>query len=217
MVRTKFLSPPSARRATGTDGRIGMYVEISIPALREEGDFRYSKKLVSSIQFLSPPSARRATPVHGDQKLGQDISIPALREEGDTSSKTTFWRAKNFYPRPPRGGRQIVKAKMTLTMEISIPALREEGDAILQEKRRIMQISIPALREEGDLRSAHLRTDKHHFYPRPPRGGRPSRFLNFGSLSVFLSPPSARRATDNGLIYFQEVTISIPALREEGD
>ncbi len=33
-----FLSTPSARRATGTDGRIGMYVEISIHALREEGD-----------------------------------------------------------------------------------------------------------------------------------------------------------------------------------
>ena len=34
---------------------------------------------------------------------------------------------------------------------------------------------------------------------------------------IFLSTPSARRATDNGLIYFQEVAISIHALCEEGD
>ena len=33
------------------------------------------------------------------------------------------------------------------------------------------------------------------FYPRPPRGGRPPAFCGLGSALVFLSTPSARRAT----------------------
>ena len=57
----KFLSTPSARRATllELDGRDGL--GISIHALREEGDRFWI--LCSSIQkqFLSTPSARRAT------------------------------------------------------------------------------------------------------------------------------------------------------------
>ena len=48
-------------------------------------------------------------------------------------------------------------------------------------------ISIHALREEGDrsLRSARLTA--RHFYPRPPRGGRPktsSHFPVFGCISI---------------------------------
>ena len=56
-----FLSPPSARRAT--QGRPGEAAElcISIPALREEGDFRYPVLIAFTLLFLSPPSARRAT------------------------------------------------------------------------------------------------------------------------------------------------------------
>ena len=34
-------------------------------------------------------------------------------------------------------------------------------------------ISIHALREEGDTPDAARYLDKAHFYPRPPRGGRP--------------------------------------------
>ena len=56
-----------------------------------------------------------------------------------------------------------------------------------------------------------------NFYPRPPRGGRRGNTVYIFPSMLFLSTPSARRATDNGLIYFQEVTISIHALREEGD
>ncbi len=78
------------------------------------------------------------------------------------------------------------------------------------------------------------------FYPRPPRGGRPlilffrfpcvgisipalreegdSLFFNGeGRHDVFLSPPSARRATPKNLTLGFVIVISIPALREEGD
>ena len=55
------------------------------------------------------------------------------------------------------------------------------------------------------------------FYPRPPRGGRRARWNPLVLIPVFLSTPSARRATAlevSGQIGRQ---ISIHALREEGD
>ena len=57
----KFLSTPSARRATLFD-RDQMGDElISIHALREEGDKATVKNLALDLVFLSTPSARRAT------------------------------------------------------------------------------------------------------------------------------------------------------------
>ena len=79
-----------------------------------------------------------------------------------------------------------------------------------------------------------------YFYPRPPRGGRPPApkinartikisihalreegdEVNFAGLvkaTVFLSTPSARRATKRQMIGEDGKLISIHALREEGD
>ena len=60
-----------------------LIVRISIHALREEGDFANGGFTDGSKEFLSTPSARRAT--CGEQRKcnGQRISIHALREEGD--------------------------------------------------------------------------------------------------------------------------------------
>ena len=57
----KFLSTPSARRATGSAGESQEGCRISIHALREEGDSGYGCRNDRSDQFLSTPSARRAT------------------------------------------------------------------------------------------------------------------------------------------------------------
>ena len=66
-----------------------------------------------------------------------------------------------------------------------------------------------------------MRLDFHattaYFYPRPPRGGRPNSEVGMGSVSVFLSTPSARRATQKGRSVRRSQMISIHALREEGD
>ena len=122
---------------------------------------------------------------------------------------------------------------------ISIHALREEGDVHKGHPRRSLSISIHALREEGDGFNQVPRLDITHFYPRPPRGGRPAqrrrkiehgKFLSTPSARRatpctntghrdrrFLSTPSARRATafrDSSTI---TKSISIHALREEGD
>ena len=55
------------------------------------------------------------------------------------------------------------------------------------------------------------------FYPRPPRGGRRTPVAYSVVLVLFLSTPSARRATVAIGVDVQGVVISIHALREEGD
>ena len=57
-----------------------------------------------------------------------------------------------------------------------------------------------------------------HFYPRPPRGGRPRVLCSGVAIhAVFLSTPSARRATILVPLFLARNEISIHALREEGD
>ena len=60
--------------------------EISIHALREEGDLVCLTCPLYAFLFLSTPSARRATKhsVDGAERH-RNISIHALREEGDNS------------------------------------------------------------------------------------------------------------------------------------
>ena len=145
--------------------------------------------------FLSTPSARRATIDEYKAHKKAEISIHALREEGDREIQTDrAWRA-NFYPRPPRGGRRAKSRWPAVSTRISIHALREEGDA----------------RRSGDV------CDAGYFYPRPPRGGRPLPSTVAMPWELFLSTPSARRATHAGVLRVLLQQISIHALREEGD
>ena len=125
--------------------------EISIHALREEGDYGSEIKDTVTDEFLSTPSARRAT-------VAFCSSLPVNL---------------HFYPRPPRGGRPV-----------SVPTAAA-----------VIFISIHALREEGDRRPRRSNRPDTHFYPRPPRGGR--RFNRRSHIPALL--------------------ISIHALREEGD
>ena len=56
-----------------------------------------------------------------------------------------------------------------------------------------------------------------NFYPRPPRGGRQAAAFVLALDKLFLSTPSARRATTSFHFCVTLVLISIHALREEGD
>ena len=78
-----FLSTPSARRATRKDLYRSSSGEISIHALREEGDDTGPDALLNLGEFLSTPSARRATCPYKHPGSVCAISIHALREEGD--------------------------------------------------------------------------------------------------------------------------------------
>ena len=146
------------------------------------------------------------------------ISIHALREEGDGFFYCHYSVTSYFYPRPPRGGRLLMR-------ELAI---------------RIKDISIHALREEGDIQRQYVYQEFRDFYPRPPRGGRRKRkdwstrmelisihalreegdlffFQNQLLIYLFLSTPSARRATFLVSPCATVISISIHALREEDD
>ena len=103
----KFLSTPSARRATCMRQEQNSSICISIHALREEGDPTTPVTVRCMFLFLSTPSARRAT-----------------RLNFRASSIVGY-----FYPRPPRGGRRAVHRPLRGREDISIHALREEGDS----------------------------------------------------------------------------------------
>ena len=60
-AQIEFLSTPSARRATCHFRSIPHWRNISIHALREEGDACVGRRDQVTHQFLSTPSARRAT------------------------------------------------------------------------------------------------------------------------------------------------------------
>ena len=81
-------------------------------------------------------------------------------------------------------------------LSISIHALREEGDlALVVFRNSGVSISIHALRAEGDPPMLPTHCVTGDFYPRPPRGGRPGAAYGAALGSIFLSTPSARRAT----------------------
>ena len=84
----RFLSTPSARRATRQRRIRGVHKTISIHALCEEGD-------------------RVAVGLYA---LVVEISIHALCEEGDRPEDTAAWIEADFYPRPLRGGRRKTRS-----------------------------------------------------------------------------------------------------------
>ena len=124
-----FQSPPSVRKATWGQYKQEVFLHISIPAFREEGDAESTPKALMTRKFQSPPSVRKATNDPKNTHQISRISIPAFREEGDGS-----------FDGLPIGH-----------FFISIPAFREEGDVIAQVLQLHGEISIPAFREEGDL------------------------------------------------------------------
>ena len=108
------------------------------------------------------------------EEIQSPISIHALREEGDLFNL------------------QLSE----LIQVISIHALREEGDRYYGlPTKRVKNISIHALREEGDLRMAialqHIFISIHALRE---EGDRWTSGITL-TITIFLSTPSARRAT----------------------
>ena len=216
----RFLSTPSARRATCGRCQTAHGVDISIHALREEGDGGAATDCLGYAD-ISIHALREEGDYYQMICPGTvEISIHALREEGDIILQAPLTGLANFYPRPPRGGRRVYKfgivkrgyfyprpprggrlwlAPADGDSSISIHALREEGDFMWCIDKFLMEaISIHALREEGDFFLTASRTLSRDFYPRPPRGGRLARGQKDDVGEIFLSTPSARRATQHG-------------------
>ena len=192
----RFLSTPSARRATAWSFATRSPTIISIHALREEGDLSPCAALLLRLEFLSTPSARRATfvPSRLLWEHFEFLSTPSARRATGFGAQTPSG-GYDFYPRPPRGGRQDSETNgFRIIKFLSTPSARRAtglGDKWFQDH----QISIHALREEGDRTRRQMVSGSSNFYPRPPRGGRPLARLVRADGTLFLSTPSARRAT----------------------
>ena len=169
---------------------------ISIHALREEGDSGSAASKTTRKTFLSTPSARRATPPLPDRSCRREHFYPRP-PRGGRHQNTELGRGQHhFYPRPPRGGRQACPQHPPALRQafLSTPSARRATRRFFHVSEN-QGISIHALREEGDISMAVRVTKSSHFYPRPPRGGRPLRLAIWFSSNKFLSTPSARRAT----------------------
>ena len=153
-------------------------------------------QITADIVFLSTPSARRATRMALGTAIaaGAFLSTPSARR-ATLASRIHSMHQRHFYPRPPRGGRLARRTERISKQNISIHALREEGDPVDRQQDHLCTISIHALREEGDASKRPFMGWLINFYPRPPRGGR-RRSSSWPSQNpIFLSTPSARRAT----------------------
>ena len=196
-VWAKFLSTPSARRATPSFMTCWSVQENFYPRPPRGGRPIKFTEASSPDQFLSTPSARRATvsPYRGDQQHA--ISIHALREEGDAASTAGTIGEVTF---------------------LSTPSARRATDVLEEMVASVMKfLSTPSARR-ATLGRRLLLGREADFYPRPPRGGRQksmykvacSRKISIHALreegdscsvrncrrpSRFLSTPSARRAT----------------------
>ena len=154
------------------------------------------ERMVRMAKFLSTPSARRAT-----SRVSSKTCLPLY-----------------FYPRPPRGGRH---SRMAIKMSdnirfLSTPSARRATE-VVRCKDCIYYHFYPRPPRGGRPEIERYLKWRYDFYPRPPRGGRPDGLVEHIMIPPFLSTPSARRATLGRSITNCRRSISIHALREEGD
>ena len=83
----RFLSTPSARRATLSPFFSGGNFQISIHALREEGDWKWRKTMGKHKNFYPRPPRGGRHPEEYARRVRDRISIHALREEGDSKNR----------------------------------------------------------------------------------------------------------------------------------
>ena len=150
------------------------------------------------------------------------ISIHALREEGDRSPRTSWHWTKQFLSTPSvrRATAETDQWDYMPALFLSTPSARRATKLFCKDGE-VSAISIHALREEGDRAKMELSRNQNNFYPRPPRGGRLTGGTTMAGIfkisihalreegdckdaldklekHLFLSTPSARRATARG-------------------
>ena len=105
-----------------------------------------------------------------------NISIHAPREGSDKQGHGTISPTTHFYPRSPRGERPGAEGLATAYSRISIHAPREGSDLPVPMMNILNGgISIHAPREGSDAAAGWAAPQREDFYPRSPRGERPSR------------------------------------------
>ena len=150
----RFLSTPSARRAT-IDVIVRAHLRlISIHALREEGDGLRCRPCGQRRHFYPrPPRGGRLAPLlQKDSDIA--ISIHALREEGDNLTGGKLSEIRGF---------------------LSTPSARRATAGSWPIRRNTFHrfLSTPSARRATAV-GAGRHLGAGDFYPRPPRGGRPA-------------------------------------------
>ena len=125
----------------------------------------------------------------------------------------------NFYPRPPRGGRPTAAFISPKTPRYFYPRPPRGGrPELFIDNIFPAEISIHALREEGDRGTVAVPPACHVFLSTPSARRATGVLVDRVSChNIFLSTPSARRATCMPIYWINTKGISIHALREEGD
>ena len=159
-----------------------------------------SRKPLTLYFYPRPPRGGR--PSSGRAGTSMTDFYPRPPRGGRRAVRVHLPGLQDFYPRPPRGGRPAASPGAARTTENFYPRPPRGGRPFkASQYNHVTDISIHALREEGDEFLLFFGYELIHFYPRPPRGGRRRAESLNNNYFLFLSTPSARRAT-----------ISVPAL-----
>ena len=213
----KFQSTPSARRATQQYVDEQARTNISIHALREESDQTCSARSSAGYHFNPrPPRGERRILSSTSIRFGQFQSTPSARRATRKRARCSGARPY-FNPRPPRGGRLALALDGREILHISIHALREEGDARLY----VTLAAHPKFQSTPSARRATFcafRLFLGKIFQSTPSARRATAIVrDHECRGKFQSTPSARRATVGVYYYTYATSISIHALREEGD
>ena len=191
---------------------------ISIHALREEGDEEGPKVFRLKTNFYPrPPRGGRPLTVRLSALPRSFLSTPSARRA--TSASLPCRSPARFLSTPSARRATYLLTVPPTSIKISIHALREEGDDVgVDDVVHIARfLSTPSARRATRASSTATSTCSY-FYPRPPRGGRQrlhrqraggsaisihalreegdaAELPGVVNSRVFLSTPSARRAT----------------------
>ena len=209
--------PPRGGRRVGAKGDVAYSEFLSTPSARRatRGPHPHPR---GHPRFLSTPSARRATLGLWATDPDEGISIHALREEGDLYVQQSHLEPHriSIHALREEGDSSSRTSGSCSTTFLSTPSARRATRQLRPSERRPV-ISIHALREEGDADRGRARRGRGNFYPRPPRGGRPTETMKpRASQNFYPRPPRGGRLK----LYYEAPRIpiiSIHALREEGD
>ena len=146
---------------------------ISIHALREEGDITDHSAYLAGAIFLSTPSARRATLADlGCTITSEFLSTPSARratsESFSAANCTAPFLSTPSARRATKGNGHGLLPKRFL----STPSARRATEVNHAEAVAVVFLSTPSARRATYPVSLSL-YHRFHFYPRPPRGGRP--------------------------------------------
>ena len=164
--------PPRGGRQDGAFQGFDDFIFLSTPSARRATMWSISPLSLSPDFYPRPPRGGRPSAQFASGWSASFLSTPSARR-ATLYSPEQPQNDHYFYPRPPRGGRRFCPGIIANSIKYFYPRPPRGGRPVF------FLVFLCAF----------------HFYPRPPRGGRPRVVARPATAAVFLSTPSARRAT----------------------